>query len=59
MELAKFEAFLKKEEALEISALVRGSQHLAYPIDGYGTLTGYQLMYDAGSWNLSCRACHS
>ena len=35
MELAKFEAFLKKEESLEISALVRGTQHLAYPIDGY------------------------
>ncbi len=34
MELAKFEAFLKKEEGLEISALVRGTQHLAYPIEG-------------------------
>ncbi len=45
MELAKFEAFLKKEEALEISALVRGSQHLAYPIDGYVTLTECQYEY--------------
>lgn len=35
VELAKFEAFLKKQEAMEISALVRGSQHLAYPIKGY------------------------
>jgi hypothetical protein len=34
VELAKFEAFLKKEDAREISALVRGSQHLAYPIKG-------------------------
>jgi hypothetical protein len=34
VELAKFEAFLKKEEARDISALVRGSQRLAYPIKG-------------------------
>ena len=34
VELAKFEAFLKKENAQEISALVRGNQHLAYPIKG-------------------------
>lgn len=38
MELAKFEAFLKKEESLEISALVRGTQHLAYPIEGYAVM---------------------
>ncbi|CAK0749917.1 hypothetical protein CVIRNUC_001948 [Coccomyxa viridis] len=35
VELAKFEAFLKKENAQEISALVRGNQHLAYPIKGF------------------------
>jgi ribosomal protein S6 len=34
VELAKFEAFLKKEDAREISALVRGAQRLAYPIKG-------------------------
>ena len=38
VELAKFEAFLKAEDAREISALVRGSQHLAYPIKGWATL---------------------
>ena len=36
MELAKFEAFLKQHETLDISALVRGSQRLAYPIKGCG-----------------------
>ncbi|KAK9833278.1 hypothetical protein WJX81_002178 [Elliptochloris bilobata] len=35
MELAKFEAFLKQHETLDISALVRGSQRLAYPIKGF------------------------
>ena len=35
VELAKFEAFLKKEGSRDISALVRGSQRLAYPIRGY------------------------
>jgi len=35
VELAKFEAFLKKDNAQEISALVRGNQHLAYPIKGF------------------------
>lgn len=34
MELAKFEAYLKQHETLDISALVRGSQRLAYPIKG-------------------------
>ena len=34
VELAKFEAFLKQHETLDISALVRGSQRLAYPIKG-------------------------
>jgi hypothetical protein len=38
VELAKFEAFLKKENAQEISALVRGNQHLAYPIKGCAPL---------------------
>ncbi|CAL5227853.1 g10886 [Coccomyxa viridis] len=35
VELAKFEAFLKKENSQEISALVRGNQRLAYPIKGF------------------------
>ena len=37
VELAKFEAFLKKDNAQEISALVRGNQRLAYPIKGYAS----------------------
>ena len=37
VELAKFEAFLKKENSQEISALVRGNQRLAYPIKGYAS----------------------
>lgn len=37
MELAKFEAFLQKENAVGIDVLVRGNnQALAYPIKGYG-----------------------
>ncbi|KAK9906547.1 hypothetical protein WJX75_004008 [Coccomyxa subellipsoidea] len=47
MELAKFEAFLKKEESLEISALVRGTQHLAYPIEGYWD--GVYVLYTFGA----------
>lgn len=35
LELAKFEAFLKKEGGSGVSALVRGRQRLAYPIKGY------------------------
>lgn len=36
VELAKFEAFLKKEGSVDVSALVRGSpQRLAYPIKGH------------------------
>lgn len=34
VQLAKFETFLNSEECLEISALVRGRQPLAYPIKG-------------------------
>ncbi|GLC37772.1 hypothetical protein PLESTB_001475200 [Pleodorina starrii] len=33
-ELAKFEAYLNKQECYEISALVRGRSKLAYPIKG-------------------------
>jgi hypothetical protein len=33
-ELAKFEAFLNKEECMNISALVRGRSRMAYPIKG-------------------------
>ncbi len=32
MELAKFEAFLKKQAAKDIKVTVRGKQRLAYPI---------------------------
>jgi small subunit ribosomal protein S6 len=31
-ELAKFEAFLNKEECMHINALVRGRSRMAYPI---------------------------
>lgn len=34
IELAKFEAFLNREQCKEITALVRGRQQLAYPIKG-------------------------
>uniref|UniRef100_A0A061RX83 Plastid chloroplast ribosomal protein s6 n=1 Tax=Tetraselmis sp. GSL018 TaxID=582737 RepID=A0A061RX83_9CHLO len=34
-ELAKFEVFLKNEEAIEISAMVRGRQRMAYPMQGH------------------------
>lgn len=40
VELAKFEAFLKKEGAVNIDALVRAnSQALAYPIKGWNLYT--------------------
>ncbi|DBB07121.1 hypothetical protein WJX77_009803 [Trebouxia sp. C0004] len=35
IELAKFEAFLNREQCKEIRALVRGRQQLAYPIKGF------------------------
>ena len=35
IELAKFEAFLNREQCKEIKALVRGRQQLAYPIKGW------------------------
>ncbi|KAL0045136.1 hypothetical protein WJX82_009684 [Trebouxia sp. C0006] len=35
IELAKFEAFLNREQCKEIKALVRGRQQLAYPIKGF------------------------
>lgn len=34
VELAKFEAFLNREQCKQIKALVRGRQQLAYPIKG-------------------------
>lgn len=34
VELAKFEAFLNREQCKGIKALVRGRQQLAYPIKG-------------------------
>lgn len=37
-ELAKFELLLKNEEALEINAMIRGRQRMAYPMKGYATL---------------------
>ena len=33
-ELAKFELFLKNDEAVEINAMVRGRQRMAYPMQG-------------------------
>lgn len=35
VELAKFESFINKQECVEVKALVRGRQRLAYPIKGY------------------------
>lgn len=44
LELAKFEAYLQKKNAVEIDVLVRGnSQALAYPIKGFWD--GIYVMY--------------
>ncbi|GMH41628.1 hypothetical protein BSKO_09538 [Bryopsis sp. KO-2023] len=42
-ELARFEAFLNKEMATDISVSVRGRHKLAYPIQGY--LDGVYVLY--------------
>mmetsp|Transcript_33328 Transcript_33328/g.83518 ORF Transcript_33328/g.83518 Transcript_33328/m.83518 type:complete len:93 (+) Transcript_33328:134-412(+) len=34
-ELAKFELMLKNEEAMEINAMIRGRQRMAYPMQGH------------------------
>jgi small subunit ribosomal protein S6 len=43
MELAKFEAFLKKNEAQDVKVTVRGRQRLAYPIKRFGE--GIYVLY--------------
>ena len=54
-ELAKFEAFLKREAAHDISALVRGSpQRLAYPIKGYWE--GVYVLYRYGAKRATSQA---
>lgn len=44
MELAKFEAFLSKDGATDINAMVRGRQRLAYPIKKFWE--GIFVLYD-------------
>jgi len=48
MELAKFEAFLKKEEARDIKVTVRGKQRLAYPIKRFAEGIYVLYTYSAG-----------
>lgn len=43
-ELAKFEAFLKREECRDINVTVRGRQKLAYPIKRFAE--GLYVLYD-------------
>lgn len=49
MELAKFEAFLKKESAREVKVTVRGRQRLAYPIKRFAEGIYVLYTYAAGS----------
>jgi small subunit ribosomal protein S6 len=44
-ELAKFEAFLNKEECLEIGAIVRPRARLAYPMDRHKSWEGIYVLY--------------
>jgi len=44
-ELAKFEAFLNKEECLEIGAIVRPRARLAYPMDRHKSWEGVYVLY--------------
>mmetsp|Transcript_28816 Transcript_28816/g.81188 ORF Transcript_28816/g.81188 Transcript_28816/m.81188 type:complete len:180 (+) Transcript_28816:155-694(+) len=46
-ELAKFEFFLKNEEAVEINAVVRGRQRMAYPMQGHWE--GIYVLYTYGA----------
>ena len=46
-ELAKFEAFLKSEQAQDIQVNVRGRQQLAYPIKGHWD--GIYVLYQYAS----------
>ena len=47
-ELAKFEAFLKKENAREVKVTVRGRQRLAYPIKRFAEGIYVLYTYAAG-----------
>lgn len=49
VELAKFEAFLKKESAEGINVTVRGRQRLAYPIKRFFEGVYVLYTYAAGS----------
>ena len=59
LELAKFEAFLKKEGGAGVSALVRGRQRLAYPIKGYweGVYVLLTVSRPSGRPPRACRSC--
>ena len=46
-ELAKFEAFLKKESADDVKVTVRGRQRLAYPIKRFNE--GIYVLYTYGA----------
>lgn len=48
MELAKFEAFLKKEAAEDVKVTVRGRQRLAYPIKRFADGIYVLYTYAAG-----------
>lgn len=48
-ELAKFEAFLKKQAAHDIKVTVRGRQRLAYPIKRFAEGIYVLYTYSAGS----------
>lgn len=47
-ELAKFEAFLKKQDAHDVNVTVRGRQRLAYPIKRFGEGIYVLYTYAAG-----------
>lgn len=47
VELAKFEAFLNREQCKDIRALVRGRQQLSYPIHGHWS--GIYVLYSYGA----------
>ena len=48
-ELAKFEAFLKKENATDVKVTVRGRQRLAYPIKKFSEGIYVLYTYNAGA----------
>lgn len=55
-ELAKFEAFLNKEECLEIGAIVRPRARLAYPMDRHKSWEGVYVLYTYAARRPTARA---